>query len=452
MITPIGPKGMRDFYADEVYQRRELFKIIEDAFESYGFAPLETPSLENLTTLTQKYGEEGDRLIFKVLKSGDFLNKANQEDLTQKNSSKISASIADKGLRYDLTVPFARFVAQNHSSLAFPFRRYQIQQVWRAERPQRGRYREFTQCDGDIIGDQSLACEFELIQIYHQVFSKLGLKNFRIRFNHRKLLGALATGLGIGDQMIDMTVAIDKLDKIGVDKVIEELRKKNINKEACDQLHQILQTPASERSLSYLKSFLADNDDASTAIREIEMLCQLAQEMSIDSLVFDPMLARGLDYYTGSIFEVDIPSSQIGGLGGGGRYDHLTDIFGVKNLSGVGISFGADRILLSLEEQGLLSTQRDKKKILLTHFNDQLTETHLKLATRLRAEGLKVEFYPSAAKMKKQFKFANQKQIPWVITQGEQELENNLIALKNLETGEQKTLTLEQLLEHFRSL
>ncbi len=461
-----APKGMRDFAPQEVLKREYLFDIITQAFKRHGFMPLETPTMENLETLTGKYGEEGDRLIFKVLNSGDYLKKLRNKDekereeiITAEGSKKLTPYICEKGLRYDLTVPFARFVSQNHGQLALPFKRYQIQPVWRAERPQKGRYREFTQCDGDIIGDSSLLCELELLQIYENVFSQLKLHDTQLIINNRKILAAMAEMIGASDKLTELTIAIDKLDKIGRQKVEEELAQKGLDSQQIEKLSPLFELSEqmskqekadNQSTLKTLESILAQTEMGQRGIAEMRELIEMGQACELKTLYFDPLLARGLDYYTGTIVEVKAKNTQIGSLGGGGRYDNLTDIFGVKDLSGVGVSFGADRILLLLEERELFPENLETYcEVLIIHFGKESQVQHLQLANKLRKAGISTELYPSAAKMKKQMKYANQKAVNFVILQGEEEIQNGQITVKNMHTGEQKTQKVEEFIQSF---
>lgn len=461
-----APKGMRDFAPQEVLKREYLFDIITQAFKRHGFMPLETPTMENLETLTGKYGEEGDRLIFKVLNSGDYLKKIRNKDekereeiITAEGSKKLTPHICEKGLRYDLTVPFARFVSQNHGQLALPFKRYQIQPVWRAERPQKGRYREFTQCDGDIIGDSSLLCELELLQIYENVFSQLKLHDTQLIINNRKILAAIAEMIGASDKLTELTIAIDKLDKIGRQKVEEELVQKGLDSQQIAKLSPLFELSEqmskqekadNQSTLKTLDSILGQTEMGQRGIAEMRELIEMGQACELKTLYFDPLLARGLDYYTGTIVEVKAKNTQIGSLGGGGRYDNLTDIFGVKDLSGVGVSFGADRILLLLEERELFPENLETYcEVLIIHFGKESQVQHLQLANKLRMAGISTELYPSAAKMKKQMKYANQKAVNFVILQGEEEIQNGQITVKNMHTGEQKTQKVEEFIQSF---
>lgn len=463
-----APKGMRDFAPKDVLRREYLFNIISTTFKKHGFMPLETPTMENLETLTGKYGEEGDRLIFKVLNSGDYLKKFRskpeaevKEVLHAEGSKKLTPLISEKGLRYDLTVPFARYVSQNHGQIALPFKRYQIQPVWRAERPQKGRYREFTQCDGDIIGDTSLLCENELLQIYEDVFKQLKLHDTKLIVNNRKLLAAMAEMIGANDRLTDLTIAIDKLDKIGREKVEEELKEKGLSTEQIAKLSPIFELSTqmgantkidNQKTLASIEKILGQTEMGTKGVSEMRELLEIAHASELETLHFDPLLARGLDYYTGTIVEVKATEGKIGSLGGGGRYDNLTDIFGVKDLSGVGVSFGADRILLLLEERNLFPENLESYcQALIIHFGENSQAQHLKLAKNLREAGISTELYPSASKMKKQMKYADQKAVQFVILQGEEEIKNEQITVKNMQTGDQKTLKVEEFIQSLRA-
>ncbi|MEJ8590412.1 histidine--tRNA ligase [Riemerella anatipestifer] len=448
-MKPSLAKGTRDFSALEVYCRRYIISILQKNFELFGFSPLETPSFENLSTLTGKYGEEGDRLIFKILNSGDYLSKISEQDLIEKDHKKLTPKVSDKALRYDLTVPFARFVAMNHGQLVFPYKRYQIQPVWRADRPQKGRFREFYQCDADVVGSESLWQEVELVQLYLKSFAELNL-DVKIHINNRKILSGLAIYAGIAEQLIDFTVALDKLDKIGKEGVIEELKNKNIPSEAIEKL-EFLFHPL-EDSLEYLsalKERFSDIEIGLKGVEELEFVIKqcLALGVSPKALQFDITLARGLDYYTGAIFEVKSNEVQLGSIGGGGRYDNLTEVFGVKNIPGIGISFGLDRIYLVMEELNRFPQEVSQNtKYLFANYGEQEAFHSMDIIQQLRAKGVSAELYPEAAKLKKQFTYAEKKGIPYIVFVGEEEIKTKQVSIKNLETGEQKSVTLEDFL------
>ncbi|MFL1603564.1 histidine--tRNA ligase [Riemerella anatipestifer] len=444
-MKPSLAKGTRDFSALEVYRRRYIISVLQKNFELFGFSPLETPSFENLSTLTGKYGEEGDRLIFKILNSGDYLSKISEQDLIEKDHKKLTPKVSDKALRYDLTVPFARFVAMNHGQLVFPYKRYQIQPVWRADRPQKGRFREFYQCDADVVGSESLWQEVELVQLYLKSFTELNL-DVKIHINNRKMLSGLAIYAGIAEQLIDFTVALDKLDKIGEEGVIEELKSKNIPSEAIEKL-EFLFHPLEDNLeyLSALKERFSDIEIGLKGVEEVEFVIKqcLALGISPEVLRFDITLARGLDYYTGAIFEVKSNEVQLGSIGGGGRYDNLTEVFGVKNIPGIGISFGLDRIYLVMEELNRFPQEVSQNvQYLFANYGEQEAFHAMDIIQQLRAKGISSELYPEAAKLKKQFTYAEKKGIPYIVFVGEEEIKNKQVSIKNLETGEQSSLTL----------
>jgi len=445
-MKPSIPKGTRDFLPQQVQRRNYIFDIIRKVFVRYGFQPIETPALENLSTLTGKYGEEGDKLLFKVLNNGDFLAKANAKALEDKNSQALVSSIAKRGLRYDLTVPFARFVVMNQNDLPFPFKRYQIQPVWRADRPQKGRYQEFYQCDVDVVGSDSLMFEAELVQIYDQVFKELTLP-VEIKVNNRKVLAGIAEAAGVSDQFMAMVVAIDKLDKIGLDGVKRELEKAEIKAESIDLITQILEV----KTLSDLEPYFASSETGQKGIAELRTFHQYFDLYEpTNEVVFDITLARGLSYYTGCIFEVKAKGVEIGSIGGGGRYDDLTGVFGMKGSSGVGVSFGAERIYLAMEELGLFpdSTENDLQLLLIAF--DQETHLHaFKLLQEVRSAGVNAELYPEPTKLKKQMKYANARQAPYVILIGSDEMSTGQLSLKNMATGEQEKMDLQGVIAHF---
>ncbi len=447
---PSLPKGTRDFTPSEVIRRNYIMDVIRNQFKLFGFAPIETPSFENYDTLMGKYGEEGDRLIFKILNSGDYLKKANQEALKEQDSQKLTSSISEKALRYDLTVPFARYVVQHQNEIDFPFKRYQIQPVWRADRPQKGRFREFFQCDADVVGSNSLLQEVELIQLYDAVFSDLGLNGVTIKLNNRKILSGIAEVIGASEFLIDFTVALDKLDKIGKEKVIEEMLSKGISQSAvqmADPLFSISGT--SLEQLASLKEFLKNSTVGTEGVNELEFILQSLDNtlLKTASIQIEVTLARGLNYYTGAIIEVGAPEGvQMGSIGGGGRYDDLTSIFGLKNVGGVGISFGLDRIYLVLEELDLFpATIASAPKVFFVNFGDQEAQNCIKLIQQLRAEGVSAELYPSSAKMQKQMKYANNRNYPFVVLLGEQELNDQTVVVKNMGSGDQQTVSQKEL-------
>lgn len=455
-MKPNLAKGTRDFTAQEVSRRKYIINILQKNFELFGFQPLETPSFENLSTLTGKYGEEGDRLIFKILNSS--INEAKEEKKSQMlndfqkalDRPFSSENLTDKALRYDLTVPFARFVAMNHGQLAFPYKRYQIQPVWRADRPQKGRFREFYQCDADVVGSESLLLEVELVQLYLKSFSELKVP-VTIHLNNRKILSGLAEYAGIADQLIDFTVALDKLDKIGKDGVVRELLERGISQESIDKLDFLFsQSDDALQNLGQLKEKFEGNEIGLQGVEELEFVLTQSLNLGVDSksLVFDITLARGLDYYTGAIFEVKAKNVQMGSIGGGGRYDNLTEVFGVKNIPGIGISFGLDRIYLVMEKLGLFPEEASSKvEYLFANFGGDETVEALKLIMQLRAKGTSAELYPEKAKLGKQFTYAEKKGIKNLVFLGEEEIKNNTVTYKDLEAGEQKTVSLEDFLK-----
>jgi len=449
-MKPSLAKGTRDFSAEEVYRRKFIINILQKNFELFGFQPLETPSFENLSTLTGKYGEEGDRLIFKILNSGDYASKTKDEDWTAKNSQKLTAQISEKALRYDLTVPFARYVAMNHGQLNFPFKRYQIQPVWRADRPQKGRFREFYQCDADVVGSVSLWQEVELVQLYLKSFSDLNLK-VALHLNNRKILSGLAEFAGISDQLIDFTVALDKLDKIGRDGVVKELSEKNISEESIGKLDFLFnQSENALENLAQLKEKFQGNEIGTSGVEELEFVLKNSFELGIseETLKFDITLARGLDYYTGAIFEVKALDVAMGSIGGGGRYDNLTEVFGVKNIPGIGVSFGLDRIYLVMEELNLFPEESAKKvEFLFANYGEKESLAAMKIIAQLHRKGISAELYPESAKLKKQFVYAEKKGIPNLVFFGEQEITDRNITVKNLETGEQITKSVDEFLK-----
>ncbi|MEY4834289.1 MAG: Histidine--tRNA ligase [Bacteroidota bacterium] len=452
---PSIPKGTRDFSSTEVAKRNYIFSIIKSNFEQFGFQPIETPSFENSDTLMGKYGEEGDRLIFKILNSGEYLDKVSVEDLSVKNTKKITGQISEKALRYDLTVPFARYVVQHQNELEFPFKRYQIQPVWRADRPQKGRFREFFQCDADVVGSHSLWQEVEFVQLYDTIFTALGLKGVHIKINNRKILSGIAEVIGASDKLIDFTVALDKLDKIGEDGVKKEMLEKGISEAAIENVQPLFNfTGTIPEKIEKLATLLASSNEGLKGVEELKFICNAIHELGLQSanLDVDVTLARGLNYYTGAIYEVGAPAGvAMGSIGGGGRYDDLTGIFGLKNMSGVGISFGLDRIYLVLEELGLFpETVTTTSKALFINFGEAETLFSLKAISQVRQNNIKVEMYPDAAKMAKQFQFAEKKGIQFAVLVGEEEIKQNQYKIKDLISGAQETVSLDQLIEKLK--
>jgi histidyl-tRNA synthetase len=451
MAKPSLPQGTRDFGPDVVRKRNYILNTIRNVFELYGFQPLETPAMENIETLMGKYGEEGDKLIFKILNNGlDNADKEKQirEDFEKVLDGKNVKGITERALKYDLTIPFARYVAMNHGQLTFPFKRYQIQPVWRADRPQKGRYREFYQCDADVVGSNALLNEVELVNIYATVFQKLNIP-VEIKINSRKILTALAEICGGADKLTDITVAIDKLDKIGLDKVKEELTQRGLTKEQVSAIEKYLTiSGSSTEKLSGLKNIFGDNATGNKGIEEISyIIAQLASQNT--ELIFDPTLARGLNYYTGSIFEIKALNVKIGSIGGGGRYDDLTGLFGVPNIPGVGISFGVDRIYDVMEELNLFPADvHISTQVLFFNLGEAESNTAFKLLQQLRQKGIRSELYHETAKFDKQFKYAEKKNIPFIIIIGEKELKENTCNIKNLSTGVQQTIATSELLSY----
>ncbi|MCK5537234.1 MAG: histidine--tRNA ligase [Bacteroidales bacterium] len=449
MQKPSIPKGTRDFIPEEAIKRNYIFDTIKSVFVNYGYEPIETPALENLSTLLGKYGDEGDKLLFKVLNSGDFVSKVDDALYAEKNSVKLSTAISEKGLRYDLTVPFARFVVQNFNKINFPFKRYQIQPVWRADRPQKGRYREFFQCDVDVVGSNSLLNEVELIQIIDEVFQKLEIRTV-IKLNNRKILAGIAEYIGQKDKIIDITVAIDKLDKIGNEAVNKELSERGLADSEIDALQPVLHLSGSNTDkLADLKKVLANSEVGLEGIAEIEVIFDFLAELSFESKVeLDLTLARGLNYYTGAIIEVKALDVQIGSICGGGRYDDLTGVFGKKDLSGVGVSFGADRIYDVLNQQNNFPEKTmQTTQAMIVNFGDTEVKYALKVAFELRRAGIKTEIYPDSTKMKKQMTYADKKNIPFVILIGENEMNENKISVKNMLSGEQDMMLVEDFIK-----
>lgn len=446
---PSIPKGTRDFGAIEMARRNYIFNTIREVYSLYGFRQIETPAMENLSTLMGKYGEEGDKLLFKILNSGDFRGKVTPEEFTEKSAAALASAFCEKGLRYDLTVPFARYVVQHREELQMPFKRYQIQPVWRADRPQKGRYREFYQCDADIVGSDSLLNEVELMQIVDEVFTRFGIR-VAIKINNRKILSGIAEVLGAADKIVDITVAIDKLDKIGTEKVNEELRAAGLSEEAVEKLQPILNLSGTNtEKLEVMRSVLAESEIGLKGIEEVAFVMNLLEEASLNNVLeLDLTLARGLNYYTGCIFEVKALDVEIGSITGGGRYDNLTGIFGLPGLSGVGISFGADRIYDVLTRLSLYpAATQSGARLLFLNFGEQEAAHCLRLAVATRRAGIATEVYPDAVKMKKQMSYANTLQVPFVALVGASEMEAQRISLKDMTTGEQTSLTLEEVIE-----
>ncbi len=448
MQKPSIPKGTRDFTPVEMAKRNYIFNTIRDVYHLFGFQQIETPAMENLSTLMGKYGEEGDKLLFKILNSGDFMSGVSESELST-GTNKLAMQMCEKGLRYDLTVPFARFVVQNRDKISFPFKRYQIQPVWRADRPQKGRYREFFQCDADVVGSNSLLNEVELVQIMDEVFNRFGIR-VAIKINNRKILSGIADVIGAHDKIVDITVAIDKLDKIGLEKVNEELASKGISAEAIALLQPIIELEGTNyEKIGVLKNVLESSEEGMKGVEELEYILRKIDLMGIRcQLDLDLTLARGLNYYTGAIFEVKALDVQIGSITGGGRYDNLTGVFGLPGVSGVGISFGADRIYDVLNqldlypEDSMLATQ-----VMFVNFGENEESHCLQLLAQLRQKGIRSEIYPESAKMKKQMSYADAKKIPFVALVGENEMNENKIMLKNMITGEQKLSTLDEVIE-----
>ena len=452
MQKPGIPKGTRDFSPEEMAKRNYIFDTIKSVFKLYGFQQIETPAMENLSTLMGKYGDEGDKLLFKILNSGDFLQTANAEALAEKNSVKLINSISEKGLRYDLTVPFARYVVQHNGELTMPFKRYQIQPVWRADRPQKGRYREFYQCDADVVGSDSLLNEAELVQIVDEVFARFGV-NVTLKVNNRKILSGIAEIVGELDRLTDITVAIDKLDKIGLDNVNAELREKGVSAEAVEKLQPIILLSGSNaEKLATLKNVLAESETGLKGIEEIETILGLLSSANLRlTLEIDLTLARGLNYYTGAIFEVKANDVEMGSISGGGRYDNLTGVFGLQGLSGVGISFGADRIYDVLNQLDLYPKETvNATKILFVCFGDAEIAYSMPLVKEVRNAGIPAEIYPTPAKMKKQLGYADSKNIKYVAIVGSDEMEQKKVTLKNMETGEQEMLAVSDVIERIK--
>ncbi len=458
ITKPSLPKGTRDFSPQEMVKRNYIYDTIKTVFKKYGYAEIQTPSMENLQTLTGKYGDEGDKLIFKILNSGDFLGKVDQELLTTRNSQLVTSKISEKALRYDLTVPFARYVVMHQNEITFPFKRFQVQPVWRADRPQKGRYREFYQCDADVVGSTSLLNEAEFVLIYQEALSNLGLKDFDIKINNRKILSGIAEIIGKPELIVDMTVAIDKLDKIGFDGVSKELIERGFTAADIEKLEPVIMLKGSNvEKLESLKSVLANSEIGLKGISEIETVFDYVSKLGSQisnlksQISLDITLARGLNYYTGCIFEVKTNEVAMGSIGGGGRYDDLTGMFGLKDLTGVGISFGADRIYDVLEELNLFPKSTVQgTKVLISNFDEAAEQYALPILQQLRNLGIAAELYPAAAKLKKQMSYADGKNIPYVILIGGDEMESGLLTLKAMESGEQEKLTVAAIIEKLK--
>ncbi|MDZ7935806.1 MAG: histidine--tRNA ligase [Emticicia sp.] len=453
MSKPSLARGTRDFGPSVMVKRNYIFDTIKRTFQKFGFQPIETPTIENLSVLMGKYGDEGDQLLFKILNSGDFSKDLTQKDLDE-GAKKLTHKVSEKGLRYDLTVPFARFVVMNRNDLVMPFKRYQIQPVWRADRPQKGRYREFYQCDADVVGTDSLICEAEIVLMLQEILQNLGIKDFTIKINNRKILTGIAEVIGVKGSEVPLTVAIDKLDKIGKEKVEDELRERGFSEEAIEKLQPIFEIQGADSQVfGKLKSWLKDSETGLKGIEELEKVWSLVQSFGLENAntQLDITLARGLSYYTGAIFEVKAGGVQIGSISGGGRYDNLTGSFGMPGLSGVGISLGVDRIFDVMEELGLFpDNQAITTKILLTNFDAEAEKYSLPILKKLRDAGINTEIYPESGKIKKQFDYANRKNIPYVIVVGSDEMQSGELTFKNMTLGEQEKLTIEQIIEKLK--
>lgn len=466
---PSIPKGTRDFLPEVVAKRQYLFQTIREAFELYGFSPIETPSFEHGSTLLGKYGEEGDKLLFQILRSGNYLSKIEASQVTERLTNetfdklsteerialnRITGSISEKALRYDLTVPFARFVVQHQNELAFPFKRYQIQPVWRADRPQASRYQEFYQCDADVVGSDSLLYEIDYIQLFDEVLANLNVPQVVIKVNNRKILSGIAEISGASHMLVDITVAIDKLDKIGKDAVLDELKEKGISEESLEKIQPLFAiTGTTKERLAQMKQFLAGSEVGLKGISELEYIFNATEKLGLRSaeVEFDVTLARGLNYYTGAIFEVKCNAVKIGSICGGGRYDDLTGIFGMKNMSGVGISFGADRIYDVLEQLNLFPPTVDNRlDVLFINFGEEETDFCMKTVKDLRKQGVSCEVYPKSAKMNKQMKYANERGVRFVALVGKNEISNGVVRIKNMDSGNQEDIKPDQLAEYLK--
>ncbi|MFN8429855.1 MAG: histidine--tRNA ligase [Spirosomataceae bacterium] len=451
MSKPSLARGTRDFGPEIMVKRSFIFEQIKKVYQKYGFLPLETPAIENLSVLMGKYGEEGDQLLFKILNSGDFAKDLNQEDLNR-GSKDILKKVSEKGLKYDLTVPFARYVVMNRHQLALPFKRYQIQPVWRADRPQKGRYREFYQCDADVVGTESLICEAEIVAMLHEVFENLVIKDFVIKINNRKILSGITEVIGAKGKETDLCVAIDKIDKIGKEKVEEELIERGFSPENIQNLQPLFRITQSENvNFGELRQWLAESEIGQKGVDELENIWGLTSALGIKNpkIAFDPSLARGLSYYTGAIFEVKALNVAIGSISGGGRYDNLTGTFGMPGLSGVGISLGVDRIFDVMEELKIFPEQLtlSSTKVMITNFGEDTLAKSLEILGQLRAHGINSEIFPESSKMKKQFEYADKKAIPFVLIIGSDEIQKEEFMLKNMLSGEQISLKIEQIIE-----
>ncbi|MFC3810165.1 histidine--tRNA ligase [Lacihabitans lacunae] len=451
MSKPSLARGTRDFGPETMVKRNFIFDQIKKVYQKFGFQPLETPAIENLSVLMGKYGEEGDQLLFKILNSGDFAKDLTSDDLSAGSKSMLR-KVSEKGLKYDLTVPFARYVVMNRHALAMPFKRYQIQPVWRADRPQKGRYREFYQCDADVVGTDSLLCEAEIVAMLHEIFENLGLKEFTIKINNRKILSGITETIGAKGKEVELCVAIDKLDKIGKEKVEEELLQRGFTAENIKELQPLFSLSVSQTELfENLKTWLKDSEIGILGVNELEAIWQLVDSLGVENpkIAFDPSLARGLSYYTGAIFEVKALGVSIGSISGGGRYDNLTGTFGMPGLSGVGISLGVDRIFDVMEELNIFPTEisGSRTKVMVTNFGPDTLAKSLEILTLLRKENINAEIYPEDSKIKKQFEYADKKQIPFVIILGSEEIEKEIYNLKDMKTGEQVSINKTQLLE-----
>ena len=456
MQKPTLPKGTRDFGPEQMRKRLFIFDTIRQTFRRFGFQPVETPSLENLSTLMGKYGDEGDQLLFKILNSGDFAADLTELDVAL-GSKKLWPKIAEKGLRYDLTVPFARYVVMNRNALTMPFKRYQMQPVWRADRPQKGRYREFYQCDADVVGTDSLLCEAEIVLMIHEVFKNLDIQDFTLKLNNRKILAGIAEVIGAPGREGELAVAIDKLDKIGKEKVLDELRERGFPEDALDKLlaNLLLIEISDQGVLNHLETWLTASETAQQGIAELKETLQLVQQYGLENsrVEIDPTLARGLSYYTGAIFEVKANGVSIGSVSGGGRYDNLTGAFGMPGLSGVGISFGVDRIYDVMDELNLFpATTGQGTQVLIVPFDNDARAVALPLLSQLRASGMAAEVYPDLAKVKKMLDYANAKAIPYVVLIGSEEVQTGFLSLKNMVTGEQSKATPEEIISLVQSV
>jgi len=447
-LKPSIPKGTRDFSSDLMIQRNYVFKTIQNAFQRFGFLPIETPAMENLDTLMGKYGDEGDRLIFKILNSGDYFSKASIDRNT--TSKSLTKQISEKALRYDLTVPLARYVVQNRNDITFPFKRYQMQPVWRADRPQKGRFREFFQCDADVVGSDSLLYEVELVQLYDKVFASLGLDDFTICINNRKVLSGIAEVIGEHEKLVDITLALDKLDKVGVQKVKEEMRSKGVSDQAISKMNPLFELSGTNANkLNQLNLFLSNSNVGIKGVEELRFVLNMLDDLGLEKakLELDVTLARGINYYTGAIFEVKTNQVQFGSIGGGGRYDDLTSMFGLNDVSGVGISFGVDRICLVLQELNLFPELiKNSTQLMFVNFGVSEASYCMNLLKKLRDSGVNSEIYPTAAKMKKQMNYANKKGVQYVILVGEDEMISGTLTVKNMRDGTQKNMKIQELL------